>query len=328
MKNGLKRENDLCQTSSVPLPAESFTVPPSMKFAICNETFGDRPFVQQCETAVASGYTALEISPASIAPQGDATKLDPSYGEYLLETAQFHGLEIAGLHRLLAHTEQLNEGKGFHLTSPDDQLRAATVDYVKHLADICYAMEGKVMVWCSPKQRNLEPEWSLDDAAYRSAEVLREVAAYCEPLGITLALEPIGHPDTNFISSAREAGILLNLIDHANCKLSLSVRALAYELDHATPGSPTPPDINATREQIEAYMASLVQHHHGRLAHFHANDYNLLGPGMGEVNHEQVAQALRAIDYQGWVSVEVFKHEPSPNEIARQSIEYLQQVYR
>lgn len=298
-----------------------------MKFAICNETFQDRPFVQQCETAAALGYTGLEIAPFSIAPDHDATRLDPSYGEYLLETAQFHGLEIVGLHWLLAKTEHLNGGKGFHLTSPDDDLRAASLKYVKHLADLCYAMEGTVMVWGSPQQRTLEPEWSVDDSAKRAADLLREAAEYCEPLGITLAMEPLGHGETNFLTSARETAILLNLVDHPNCQLHLDVKAMSYELDPATPGTPTPEGVIPTREQIDGYMGELVRHHRDRLAHFHANDPNLLGPGMGEVDHTAVAAALRQIDYQGWVSVEVFKYEPSPNEIARQSIEYLQQVY-
>lgn len=299
-----------------------------MKFAICNETFQDRPFVQQCETAAALGYTGLEIAPFTIAPNQDATRLDPSYGEYLLETAQFHGLEIIGLHCLFDKTDHLNKGKGFHLTHPDDETLAATTSYAKHLVDLCYGMEGKVMSWGSPQQRSLLPDWSVDDSAHRAVDLLREVADYCQKLNITLAVEPFGHPDTNFLTSARETAILLNLVNHPACQLSLDIRAMSYELDHATPGTPTPPDVTPTREQVDAYMGELIKHHRERLVLFHANEPSLLGPGMGEIDQTAAAQALREINYQGWVSVEVSKFEPSPNEIARQSIEYLQKVYR
>ena len=102
---------------------------------------------------------------------------------------------------------------------------------------------------------------------------------------------------------------------------------MSHELERKNPGSPTPEGSFPTREEVDNHMADIVREFSDYIAHYHANDPNLLGSGMGEVNHEPVATALREVDYQGWVSVEVFRYEPSPTEIAKTSMDYLKKVY-
>jgi sugar phosphate isomerase/epimerase len=119
-----------------------------MKFAICNETFQDRSFVAQCQAAQAAGYTGIEIAPFTLAD--NISNLTSADLAACRQAASDHGLEIIGLHWLLAKTE------GCHLASPDDAVRAATLDYVQRLADLCDSLGGKFMVWGSPQQRSLE----------------------------------------------------------------------------------------------------------------------------------------------------------------------------
>jgi sugar phosphate isomerase/epimerase len=47
---------------------------------------------------------------------------------------------------------------------------------------------------------------------------------------------------------------------------------------------------------------------------------------MGHVEYGPILTALDEIGYSGWLSLEVFKYEPSPLEIAQRSIEYLRKI--
>jgi len=104
-------------------------------------------------------------------------------------------------------------------------------------------------------------------------------------LGVILALEPLSPRTTNFMTTAAEAVELAELVDSPNCRLLLDCLAMSTESLPA---------------------ADLVRQHGSWLAHFHANDRNSQGPGMGDLDFLPIFRALRDVDYRGWISVEVF----------------------
>jgi sugar phosphate isomerase/epimerase len=211
--------------------------------------------------------------------------------------AEDAGLQIVGLHWLLAKTD------GFYLTSTDPTVRRRTAEYLSALAEVCADLGGNIMVLGSPKQRNLLPGVSHDDAEAYATEVLHAVMPACRQFGVTIGIEPLGPAEGDFLLTA-EAGIrLVQKVGSPHCKLHLDVKAMSSE---------------------SRPIADIIRDSREWLVHFHANDPNLLGPGMGDVDFRPIFAALREINYDGWVSVEVFKYEPSPDEIARRSIEYMQ----
>jgi len=207
------------------------------------------------------------------------------------------GLEIIGLHWLLAKTT------GYYLTTPDDAVRIQTANYLSELARLCRDLGGHVMVLGSPLQRNLLPGVTHDQAMELAADTLRRTVPALEACNVTIAVEPLGPKDGNFLLTAEQGRQLCEMVGSPHCRLHLDCKAMSSE------AKPIP---------------QLLRENARLLEHFHANDPNLRGPGMGELDFIPIFQALAEIDYRGWVSVEVFDYTPGVEALARESIEYMQ----
>lgn len=268
-----------------------------MRFAICNETFRDNDFAGSCAEAARHGYTGLEVAPFTL---GNPISLSLTEAENYGSIVRDHGLEMVGLHWLLAKTE------GYHLTDPNPAIHKRTFEYALKLAEICAAMGGKIMVWGSPQQRSLAPEWSRTDAETRFIDFFQRLSPHLAALDVTIAFEFLGPSETNFINTAAETIRLLEQIDSPNVRLHLDVKAMSAD---------TKPIPQIVRESLPW------------TAHFHANDPNLRGPGMGHVDFPAIATELIKGGYDKWVSVEVFDTTISPETLATESMKHLRTAF-
>ena len=169
---------------------------PRFKYAICNEIFGDWPFEKAFAFAAKCGYTGIEIAPFTMAMYAD--KISAARRAEVRRQAKHAGLEVVGLHWLLAKTE------GFHLTSPDAAVRRKTAAYLGELARLCADLGGRIMVLGSPQQRNLAPGMSKQQGMKYAAEVLHAAAPTLEKTGVVIGLEPLATTETNFLTTAAE----------------------------------------------------------------------------------------------------------------------------
>jgi sugar phosphate isomerase/epimerase len=263
-----------------------------MRYAICNETFGEWPLAKACECAASCGYTGLEIAPFTLAPL--VTDVSASARAEIRRTLATAGLDCVGLHWLLAKTE------GFHVTHPDPAVRDRTVGYLGDIARLCADLGGRVLVFGSPKQRSLLPGVSHEQATQHLHEVFSRLVPVLESTGTVVALEPLSPVETDVLTTAAETCRLIERIGSPHVRLHLDVKAMASE------PTPIPKIIRASARHLE---------------HFHANDVNLQGPGFGDVDFVPIFKALEEVGYEGWVSVEVFDYSPGVERLAQESID-------
>ena len=269
-----------------------------MKFAICQELFVDWDWERQCQFIAEVGYTGIELAPFTLASR--ITDVSAEQRQTMRKQAAENGLEIIGLHWLLARTE------GLHLTTGDASVREATAAYLVELAHACADMGGTLMVFGSPDQRNLEEGLTREEAYENASNVFRTCLPKIAERGVNICMEPLTPKETNFVNTCAEAMELIEMVDQPNFRLHQDSKAM----------------LGAETESIP----SLIEHYAPHVGHFHVNDTNLLGPGMGDTDFGPIFEALLKAKYAGWVSVEVFDYEPGCENIARRSFSYMKET--
>ena len=273
-----------------------------MKFALCTETYEDLPLEEVFSRVAAHGYQGVEIAPfqEAVGEPCDIRTIDPSRRAQLASAARKAGVEVVGLHWLLARTE------GLSITSPDAGTRARTAEYLGELAELGAELGGHILVFGSPDQRRLRDGETFADGLPRAAEVFGMATDACERLGVQLLIEPLSPAETRFVNTKDEAVRLIEEVGSRAVGLQLDVKAMASE---------------------EKPMREIIEEAAPLLRHFHANDELGRGPGFGPTDFKPVAEALRRIGYEGWVSVEPFDTSPGPDVVAEKSLAYLRDCF-
>ncbi len=270
-----------------------------MKFSLCNEMFEDTPLAAVCSAAGALGYHGLELAPFTLCRNAYEFSVDAR--REAASIVRDHGLEIVGLHWLYVGTENM------HMTSPDKKLWSAARDYLEELVGMCADMNGSVLVIGSPNQRSRTNGQSHEDAWDRAKALFGSVLDTAAERNVTLCVEPLSPKETDFMNTVAEGVKMVRELDHPNFKVQMDVNSMSAEEGCVA----------------DIIRATAVED----IGHFHVSDPNLYGPGMGAVDYAPIAEAIKGIGWDKWLSVEVFKYDPDPVTIAGESINCLERYW-
>ena len=254
-----------------------------MRLALCAEVIGGVPFAEQCAFARALGYDGLELAPWRLGPVPQdipaATRAE------WRRIAAGEGMAITGLHYALVSPP------GLSITSADPATRAATLAVMRGLSDLCADLGGAYIVHGSPDQRTLDAG-DEEGCRRRGAEAYAAAGAHAERAGVTYLVEPVRASRTPFINTVAEAAAI------ARASGSPALRTM---LDCCTAAQSEAVPLDAL---LDEWLPT------GLIAHVHANDPNLRGPGEGTLRFAPIVAALKRHGYAGTIAVEPFVFQP------------------
>lgn len=270
-----------------------------MKYSFNTWTYSDfpcwvpsYPLKEVIERLARIGYDALEIGCAQ-----------PHAWPYFLDAVQRKEIKKWLTDNKIAVSSMLpapGGGPGGNIASISKAERDWTIQYWKDCMDLGLELDCKTLLcvcgWYSFGTRKR-------DAWKYAVESISQVADYAAKSGVTLMLEPTA-TDSNLVEAADDAIMMMEEIDKENVKLM-------FDTAHALYRNEVPSD----------YIYTMGKD----LKHVHFTDHNRQAPGTAGCDFLPIMQALKDINYDGYVTMEngFASRGTHPDSIARQSLEHL-----
>ena len=270
-----------------------------MKIAICNELFEGWPVDRVFRYVAQLGYDGVEIAPYTLAES--VLGLSPKKRREIRQAAEANGIEIVGLHWLLAKPE------GLYINHPDEIIRIQTQEYIEALIHFCADIGGKLLLHGSPHQRTVKEGWKFVDSWDYAKETFKVCLKLAQKRKVIYCIEPLLKKNTNFVNTVDEALRLVKEVNHPCFKMMFDCRNACAE----------------EKKVLEALVRAVTS---GHLRHIHVNDANGMGPGFGKTKFLPILKTLMENNYRGYVSVEVSQFEPDPQTVASGSLGYLRGI--
>jgi D-psicose/D-tagatose/L-ribulose 3-epimerase len=175
---------------------------------------------------------------------------------------------------------------GFSLISDSPDIRRRTRQHLQDVAKAAAEAGAKIVcgplyspVGYLPGRRRTADEWKW------AVEGFQSVGETLASHQVTFAIEPLNRFETYFLNTAADAAQLAKEIGHPNI-------GILFDTFHA----------NIEEKNIAAGYTTVGPY----LKHVHTCENDRGIPGSGHVEWKEVFQALRSLNYDGWLTIESF----------------------
>jgi len=195
---------------------------------------------------------------------------------------------------------------GVRFSSPDPAVRNKAVKMMKDVIELsgyfkCSVLLGRVQGW-------LEKGEDIEKAKEYITECMRECSEYAGKYGIYISYEPINRYEMNYNHTTKE---MVSFTNHINEGISNKVRLLM--------------DVYHMMLEDNSICAAFVRSRE-LIGHVHFSDSNHGVPGTGSINFAEAIKVLEAMDYRGWIALEVGMNFCDYREGAEASYKFLKPI--
>ena len=247
-----------------------------------------------------AGYDAVDLD-------GEPERIQRERYHEVRDLALSMGLKIPAL---LGAWAPWHCGQERDLCSLDEEVRLRGVTYAKRSVDLAAEFEQPPLFQlCACPIRNEYPlsATPIDTLRRQFVRSAAEIAAYADPKGVNIAIEPInkfeGH--AGFMNSIPEALSVIDEIDASN----LGIQADFFHMN-----------------MEDGHLSETLKLTEGRLMHIHLAESNRYLLGTGHLDFAGIVRTLKEMNFSGYLSMDSVPAKPDWKTVVEQGISYMKQM--
>lgn len=251
------------------------------------------------EQVASQGYDGIDVD-------AEPDKISSEKFHEVIGIAKSLGLKVPAL---ICAWSEWHAGQERDLASTDEAVRAVAVDYTKRCIDLSATLDEPALLEIDAVASTLEypatkiPRRILRDNFVKSA---REICEYAQPRNVPIAIEPINRFEgyAGFLNCIVEAR---SIADEVGLDLGVLLDFFHVNIE-------------------DGPVAETILVAGDKLKHIHLADSNRQTPGTGHIDWVETVRTLKAIGFDGYLSVDSIPVKPDWKTLLRESIEFMKNI--
>jgi len=232
------------------------------------------------------GYDAVEI----------AIRDPKSFPVSILEKAMKEfDMEISAIGTGMAYLTE-----GLSLSHNDREIREKAIERLKEHVNIAALINTLVIIGLIRGKAE-----GRKDAIDLLRDSMKKVCEFAVSKNVNIVIEPLNRYESDILNTAEEA---IKFIEEVRCEnLGLLLDTFHMNIEEKDP--------------VESIIKSQKW-----LKHFHVADSNRWAPGFGHIDFKAIFQALKDVNYKGFITVESLPKPENAKKAATVAIKFLKQL--